>query len=114
VLAGPQAPRRSVRAALPVDATNATRDSTQVAANDGLTVSGDGVGTATVRVGGNGAAFGVAHNTTLTVLPLLLATDNPAINGVFDNGVRGRAGLKGDAWRRQASGPSSSWSMTNR
>jgi hypothetical protein len=44
------------------------------------------VGTATFNGGSNGAAFGVANNTTLTVLDLLLATDNQAVNGLLYNG----------------------------
>ena len=67
-------------------ATNATLDSTHVAAQYGFTVSGDGVGTAAVNVGSNGDAFGVANNTMLTVMDLLLATDAQAVNGVLSNG----------------------------
>jgi hypothetical protein len=44
------------------------------------------VGTATVNVGSNGDAFGVANNTTMTVMDLLLATDAQAFNGVHYNG----------------------------
>jgi hypothetical protein len=47
---------------------------------------GDGVGTATVNVGSNGDAFGVADNTAMSVLDLLLATDAQAVNGVLYNG----------------------------
>ena len=72
--------------ALSVYATNATLDSTGVAAKYGFTVSGDGVGTAAVNVGTNGDAFGVANNSTLTVMELLLATDDQAINGLLYNG----------------------------
>jgi hypothetical protein len=72
--------------ALSVYATNATLDSTGVAAQYHFTVSGDGVGTATVNVGSNGDAFGVANNTALTVMDLLLATDDQAVNGVLYNG----------------------------
>ena len=57
-----------------------------MAAQYGFTVSGDGVGTATVNVGCNGDAFGVANNTTMTVMDLLLATDAQAVNGVLYNG----------------------------
>jgi hypothetical protein len=52
----------------------------------GFTVSGDGVGTATCNVGSSGDAFGVANNTTMTVLDLLLATDAQAVDGVLYNG----------------------------
>jgi parallel beta-helix repeat protein len=72
--------------ALSVYATNATLDSTGAAAAYGFTVSGDGVATAAVNVGSNGDAFGVANNTTMTVMDLLLATDVQAVNGVLYNG----------------------------
>jgi hypothetical protein len=72
--------------ALSVYVTNATLDPTQVAAQYGFTVSGDGAGTATVNVGGNGAAFGVANNTRPALMDLLLATDEQAVNGVLYNG----------------------------
>lgn len=72
--------------ALSVYATNATLDDTEVAANYGFIVSGNGLGTATVNVGSNGAAFGVADNTVLTVLDLLKATDAQAVGGLLYNG----------------------------
>jgi hypothetical protein len=71
--------------ALSVYVTNVALDPTQAAASYGFTVTGNGVGTATVNVGGNGDAFGVANNTTLTVMDLLLATDAQAVNGVLYN-----------------------------
>jgi hypothetical protein len=73
-------------AALSVYVTNASLDPTAVAARYGFTVAGEGVGTATFNVRSNGDAFGVADNTTLTVLDLLLATDQQAVNGVLYNG----------------------------
>jgi uncharacterized delta-60 repeat protein len=72
--------------ALSVYATNATLDSTKVAAKYGFTVNGDGVGVATVNVGNNGNAFGVANDAVLTVMDLLKATDAQAVNGVLYNG----------------------------
>jgi hypothetical protein len=72
--------------ALSVYVTNSTLDSSQVAAGYGFTVSGDGLGTASVNVGSDGAAFGVANNTTMTVMDLLLATEDQAVNGVLYNG----------------------------
>jgi hypothetical protein len=72
--------------ALSVYATNATLDPTQVAAQYSFTVSGDGAGTATVNVGSNGDAFGVADNTTMTVMDLLLATNDQAVNGLLYSG----------------------------
>jgi hypothetical protein len=73
-------------AALAVYATDATLDGTAVAANYGFVVSGDGVGAATWNVGSAGDAFGVANNTSMTVMDLLLATDDQAINGLLYNG----------------------------
>ena len=55
----------------------------RVAATYGFTVSGDGAGTATVNVGSNGDAFGVANNTTMTLMDLLLAAHAQAVNGVL-------------------------------
>jgi hypothetical protein len=72
--------------ALAVYATNATLDNTAVAANYGFVVSGNGVGARTWNVGSAGDAFGVANNTTMTVMDLLLATDSQAINGLLYNG----------------------------
>jgi hypothetical protein len=72
--------------ALSVYVTSATLDPTQVAAQYGFIVSGDGVGTATVNVGSNGDAFGVANNTVLSLMDLLLATDQQAVNGILYNG----------------------------
>jgi hypothetical protein len=51
----------------------------------GFTVQGEGVGTATLNVGGTGDAFGVVNNTTMTVLDLLLAADAQAVDGVLYN-----------------------------
>jgi hypothetical protein len=72
--------------ALSVYATNATLDSTKVATKYGFSVSGDGVGTATFKLGDNGAAFGVGNHTKMTVMDLLLATDAQAVNGFLYNG----------------------------
>jgi hypothetical protein len=72
--------------ALSVYITNATLDPTQVGAQYGFRVSGEGVGTATVNVGSNGDALGVDNNTFMSVLDLLLATDAQAVNGVLYNG----------------------------
>ena len=83
---GPKLDAQVLATALAVYATNATLDSTQVAAQYGFTVSGDGVGTAAVSVGSDGDAFGVANNTTMTVMELLLATDAQAVNGVLYGG----------------------------
>jgi uncharacterized delta-60 repeat protein len=76
--------------ALSVYATNATLDPTKVAASYGFTVSGDGAGTATANVGSNGDAFGVANNSALTLMDLLLAADAQAVNGVLYGGNAAR------------------------
>jgi hypothetical protein len=87
---GPKLDAQVLATALAVYATNATLDSTGVAAQYGFTVSGDGGGAATVNVGSNGDAFGVANNTTLTVMDLLLATNDQAVNGVLYSGNKTR------------------------
>jgi hypothetical protein len=86
VMKGVKLDAQVLAAALAVYATNATLDPTQVAASYGFVVSGDGVGAATWNVGSAGDAFGVANNTTMTVMDLLLATDDQAINGLLYNG----------------------------
>jgi hypothetical protein len=87
---GPKLGAQVLATALAVYATSATLDSTAVAASYGFVVSGDGVGAATWNVGANGDAFGVANNTTMTVMDLLLATDDQAINGLLYNGNAAR------------------------
>jgi streptogramin lyase len=72
--------------ALAVYVTDPTLDSTGVGAQYGFTVGGNGLATATVNVGSNGSAFGVADNTTMTVMDILLATDSQAVNGLLYNG----------------------------
>ena len=49
----------------------------------GFTVTANGVGAATVNVGENGAAFGVANGSTLSVLDILLATNARTVNGLL-------------------------------
>src|SRR5207248_10063696 len=84
--------------ALSVYATNSTLDSTGVAAQYGFTVGGDGLGAATVNVGGSGDAFGTANNTTMTVMDLLLATDAQAVNGVLYGGNATKRNLANDVF----------------
>jgi N-acetylneuraminic acid mutarotase len=86
VMKGVKLDAQVLATALSVYATNATLDPTKVAARYGFTVSGDGAGTAAVNVGCNGDAFGVANNTTLTLMDLLLAADAQAVNGVLYGG----------------------------
>jgi hypothetical protein len=42
----------------------------------GFNVTATGIGTKVVNIGGNGAAFDVANNTTMTIMALLLMTNN--------------------------------------
>ena len=52
----------------------------------GFTVSAAGLGADSFNVGADGAAFGVANNTTLNVYELLKAVDRQAVFGVLYNG----------------------------
>jgi hypothetical protein len=90
VLKGVKLDAQVLATALSVYVTNATLDSTAVAAQYGFTVSGDGAGTATVNVGSSGDAFGVANNTTMTLMDLLLATDEQALDGLLYAGNAAR------------------------
>jgi Bacterial Ig-like domain (group 3)/PKD domain/SdrD B-like domain len=49
----------------------------------GFHVSADGVGARTFNVGGNGAAFGVANNSDVSVMDLLLAVNARSDNGLL-------------------------------
>jgi hypothetical protein len=53
------------------------------AAAFGFQVTASGVGNTTFNVGTNGAAFGMANDTSLAVLDLLLATNARARNGLL-------------------------------
>ena len=57
-----------------------------VAADFGFNVTESGVGASTFNVGESGAAFNVADNTELTIMDILLATDEQAILGLLYNG----------------------------
>jgi hypothetical protein len=61
----------------------------------GFTVSADGLGADSWNVGADGAAFGVANNTTLNVYSILQAVNDQAFLGVLYNGnttLRNQAG----------------------
>lgn len=62
--------------------TNQTLADT-TAASYGFLVTETGVGTSTFNVGNNGSAFGVADNSDVTILDLLLATNERSTNGVL-------------------------------
>ena len=68
--------------ALAVYVTNQTLAGT-TAAGYGFLVTANGVGTRTFNVSGNGAAFGVANNASVTVLDLLRTVNNRSKNGLL-------------------------------
>lgn len=68
--------------ALAVFVTNQTLAGTTAAAY-GFQVSQYGVGSRTFNVGNRGAAFGVANNTSLSVMDLLLAVNARSFNGLL-------------------------------
>jgi hypothetical protein len=53
------------------------------AASFSFQFTANGVGVSTINVGSNGAAFGVANNTTLSVLDILFAVNEGARNGIL-------------------------------
>ena len=84
--------------ALSVYVTNAALDNTGVGSQYDFIVSGNGVGTATFNVGNNGAAFGVANCTKVTVMDLLFAVDSQAVNGVLYNGDKAKREAANDVF----------------
>jgi hypothetical protein len=52
----------------------------------GFTVSADGLGADSYNVGADGAAFGVANNSTLDVYAIVQGVNNQAVNGVLYSG----------------------------
>ena len=81
--AGPPKTDAQVMAtALAVYVTNQTLAGTAAVAY-GFQVSATGVGTRTFSVGNSGAAFGVANNSSLSVMDLLLAVNARAHNGLL-------------------------------
>jgi hypothetical protein len=82
--------------ALNVYATTASLGGTAGTAY-GFTVSAWGLGAYSYNVGSDGAAFGVASNTTLTVYALLLAVNNQAKNGVLYGGNVNQLTLEAEA-----------------
>src|SRR5262249_6235255 len=68
--------------ALAVYVTNQTLAGT-TASSYGFVVTASGVSSHTFNVGNNGAAFGVANNSNVAVLDLLLAVNNRSRNGLL-------------------------------
>jgi hypothetical protein len=63
-----------------------------------MTLVPHGVPTATYNVGCDGAAFGVANGTTMTVMNLLLAVDAQSVNGVLYNGDKAKREAANDVF----------------
>ena len=73
---------QTMAVALATYVTNETLAGT-VARSYGFLVTEDGIGVSTFNVGDSGEAFGVADNSSMTVLDLLLATNARSANGVL-------------------------------
>ena len=82
---GPKLDAQVLDTALDVYATTLSLGGTTAQAC-GFDVTADGLGASTYNVGANGAAFGVANGTTLTVYAILEGADRLAVNGVLYNG----------------------------
>ncbi len=67
--------------AFAVYCTNSNLAGGTMAASYGFIVNGEGTGIATFNVGSSGAAFGVANNTTMSVMDMLEATDSLSAGG---------------------------------
>jgi len=102
VLGPPKTDAQVMATALAVYVTNQTLAGTTAAAY-GFLVTADGVGAATFTVGTNGAAFGVANGSTMSVLDLLLAVNDRSHNGVlFDVDGSGQISSLEAAYRAMA------------
>jgi hypothetical protein len=84
-LHGPKVEAEVLAGALNLYATTASLDGSAGTAY-GFTVSATGLGARSYNVGSDGAAFGVANNTTWNVYELLLAVNARAVHGVLYNG----------------------------
>jgi uncharacterized delta-60 repeat protein len=78
----PKTDAQIMATALAVYVTNQTLAGTTASAY-GFQVTTNGVGARTFNVGNNGAALGVANNSTLSVMDLLLAVNAQAHNGLL-------------------------------
>jgi hypothetical protein len=79
------APAQVLAVALNVYATTSSLGG-NAGASYGFTVSATGLGARSLNVGQDGAAFGVANNSTLSVYGLLAAVNKQAVNGVLYGG----------------------------
>jgi hypothetical protein len=80
-LGGTQVQAQVLAMALNIYATTASLGGSASAAADGFSVSATGLGADSFSVGSDGAAFGVANNTSRNVYELLLAVNQQAVNG---------------------------------
>jgi hypothetical protein len=85
-LHGPKVEAQVLAAALNVYATTASLGGSASTAY-GFTVSATGLGAQSFNVGSDGAAVGVANNTTLNAYELLVAVNKKAVKGVLYGGV---------------------------
>jgi hypothetical protein len=85
-LGGTKVQAQVLAVALNVYATTSSLGGNAQAAADGFAVSATGLGALSYNVGMDGAAFGVANNTTRNVYELLVAVNNQAVSGVLYGG----------------------------
>jgi Bacterial Ig-like domain (group 3)/SdrD B-like domain/Beta-propeller repeat len=98
----PKADAQVMATALAVYVTNQSLAGTAAAAY-GFQVTADGVGTRPVNVAGDGAGFGLANNSTHSVLDLLLAVDARSHAGVLEDADgNGRIDTAEAGYRTQA------------
>jgi hypothetical protein len=96
---GPKVQAEVLAVALNVYATTTSLggDAVNAGVAYGFSVSATGLGADSFNVGSDGAAFGVANNTTCNVYELLLAVNQQANNGVLYNGNPMQSTLQGEA-----------------
>jgi hypothetical protein len=94
-LGGNQVQALTLGTALNVYATTSSLGG-NAGASYGFSVSATGLGARSFSVGKDGAAFGVANNTTLNVYELLLAVNKKAVKGVLYNGDTSLQGQAAD------------------
>jgi hypothetical protein len=78
----PKVDAQALAVALAVYVTNESLAGTAAAAY-GFTVTQNGVGSSTIDTGDNGAAFGVANGTRITVLEILIAVNARTTDGLL-------------------------------
>jgi hypothetical protein len=95
-MSSPKVQAQVLATALNVYATTTTLGGSKGAAY-GFSVSATGLGAYSFNVGSDGAAFGVANNTTQNVCELLVAVNNQASNGILYKGSPMQSTLQGQA-----------------